>query len=883
MKRYIVFALFLGMMGHLVAFAKSVNGIVLDDSGEPLVGAEIRCLGLSGGTTTDVNGIFTLDVPSGKGTLITSYIGFHSDTTRLKGQTSVTIVLVNNTILDEVTITEMKAAFLHSRTDAFNTTTLTAAQFCTAACCNLSESFENSASVDVSYSDAATGAKQIRLLGLSGIYVQMLFENTPGIRGLGQTYGMEYVPGPWINSIQISKGTSSVINGHEALTGQINIEFLKPHLTDPFAVNAMINHELHSELNLMGGWNVGKIANTSVLLHAQGMPLQRDHNGDGFLDMPQGWQVNLMNRWRVKKNNYGNQILVQAIYDRRLAGLTQDVQDKYKINYNRYAPYSDVQDKEKIDYDIDLRTRRISGFMKNGFVFDNDKDASLGIITAASYHSQNHQYGLWRNWDASQLNLYLNAIFQTDLHQHTEESIHHHQLSTGLSVNFDLYEEELGWQGPIWSDSLSDYPRDRLRYPSLFFNHLAVNFDRSELTPGIFAEYTYKYRDKITLLAGVRGDYSTTYGFFFTPRLNFRYAPAEWFTLRTNIGLGYRTPSLISDNSGWLASNKLLAFENIDKNKYIPNTTYMFDKKDCEQEQTLNTGLTLSFYVPIGNKTLQIFAEYYYTRFLKGTFIDLDRYSNFQNEYLSEMLYGLTYPFYQNGVSFYNLTDFDGLKAFSHTYQIEATMEVLRGWSLTAAFRYSDAKRSSFNTQTGQYLLRDIPLQSKYKAVLTTTYQTKLKKWQFDFTAQFNGHGRMQDNFTIPENSSQYYTRTRTKTDIEGKEQQIEVVYHKWFPQLMGQVTRYFRNASIYVGAENMTNFMQESPIQGTTLASDGETTSYINPYYVPGLFSESKQYDASSVWAPIHGWKIYIGFRYNLPASDNKKSRLKRHKKGGA
>jgi hypothetical protein len=211
---------------------------------------------------------------------------------------------VNDFRIDEVQVVQRRKPVVKSRVSAFDTEKITADQLCTAACCNLSESFENSASVDVAYADAATGAKQIRLLGLSGTYVQMLTENTPGIRGLAQSFGMEYIPGPWMHSIQISKGTSSVINGYEALTGQINVQFLKPQTADKLALNAMINRETHSELNLTGAWDVGEHCSTSLLMHGQGMGLEMDHNKDGFLDMPKNYQANIMNRWHFQKGDY---------------------------------------------------------------------------------------------------------------------------------------------------------------------------------------------------------------------------------------------------------------------------------------------------------------------------------------------------------------------------------------------------------------------------------------------------------------------------------------------------------------------------------------------------------------------------------------------------
>lgn len=666
--------------------------------------------------------------------------------------------------LDEVNITERRASVTRSRVTAVDVQTLNSAELCKAACCNLSGSFETSASVDVDYADAATGAKQIRLLGLSGTYVQMLTENTPNIRGLAQSFGMDYIPGPWMDAIQISKGTSSVRNGYEALTGQINVEYLKPQTANPLAINAMICKDLNAELNITGAWDVNKTTSTALLLHANGGGLEHDHNKDGFMDMTRGYHVNGLNRWYIKEGHYGGQILVRGLYDRRYGGLTKDA------NKTMTTPY-----------DIDMETWRLDGFIKNGIIINHDLNQSIGIITAASYHNQNNLYGDNR-WRASQANAYLNAIFQTDFDDCATDSLeeHNHQLATGLSVNYDRFREEL--------------------------TILPNNFNRDEVTPGIFAEYTYTYKEKLTLLAGIRADWSSKYGFFFTPRINVRYAPFEWWTLRASAGMGYRSPNSIADNAAYLSSSR---------NWILPNS--------INQERAWNGGATMTFYIPIGKRELQLSGEYYYTQFIDGVLVDIDK----------DM----------TQVNFYNMRDYSGLRSFAHNWQIEASMEILRGWTVTAAFRYTDVKQSTYNTAKAEFQLRDKALQNRFKGIISMSYQTPLKKWQFDVTAQFNGPGRMPDGFVKPIGSDQYYEKNG-------------VIYHKWYPQLMAQITKYFKNASIYIGAENMTNFRQQSPILGATNAK-----GYVDPS-MPG-------YDAAMIWAPIHGWDLYVGFRWALDRKD--------------
>ena len=789
MKKIILAVLF--MAASWVGVYAHAWGTVLDDKGEPLVGANVYWAGTTVGVATDLDGRFQLEPVKSTNLLVTSFMGFHNDTTAVTAHSELTIVLVSDLLLEEVNIVERKMAVLRSRLTPLATETLTGEALCMAACCNLSESFETSASVDVAYSDAATGAKQIRLLGLSGTYVQLLTENTPNIRGLAQSFGMEYIPGPWMEAIQVSKGTSSVLNGYEAIAGQINVEYLKPQKQDPIALNAMISTETHAEVNATGGWDLNDKVSTGILFHAQNMSLELDHNHDGFLDMPKNTNVNLLNRWYVKTGDYTGQFLVRGLYDRRIGGQTQE------------AAHSEYFAKP---YQIDLNTWRVDGFMKNGYVFDAELGTSIGIITAASYHNQRNTYGP-RHWNAAHTNAYLNAIFQTSFDDSATDlwDDHSHMLSTGLSLNYDGYDEDLFL--PIGIDQ---------------YYHWDV---WKEVTPGVFAEYTYTYKDKVTLLVGIREDYSTRYGFFTTPRMNLRYAPFDWWTVRGSIGLGYRSPNAIADNAAYLASNRMYyAYDRVSDNGYGIMDGIL------AQERSMNTGVSTVFYIPMGKRELQLSGEHYYTKFLDGVIADMDRNLH--------------------GITLYNMHDVEGAQYFSHNWQVEANMEILRGWSMTAAFRYTDVKQTTFNTAANEFQLRDKPLQNKFKGIITTSYQTPLKTWQFDLTAQFNGEGRMPDGFVIPEGSNQY-------TMHNG------YIYHKWYPQLLGQVTKFFRTWSIYLGAENITNFTQDNPIKGERVLGDkairreAKGGGFVDPY--------SANYDASMIWAPIHGWKMYLGFRWAL------------------
>lgn len=784
-----------------VPIMAQISGVVLDEKGYPLIGANVYWAGTGVGVATDFDGNFTLMPTKGTNRLVASFVGCHNDTIEVKNREPLTIVLVDEAVLDEVTIIERKMGVIKSRTSAFDTQTIGTEELCRAACCNLSEAFETNASVDVAYADAATGAKQIRLLGLSGTYVQLLQENTPAVRGLAQNFGMEYIPGPWMSSVQVSKGTSSVINGYEAVSGQINVELLKPQTQNPLSLNLMFNTELMAEANIEGGWqiplkeeehthhhHVGEADEhehchheslyTGIMAHYTGSYMAMDENKDGFADMPKVQNANLANRWFYKHGDYTLIAFARGLYDRRRGG--QNVSHQHSPITNPYL--------------INLNTWRVEGFVKNGYVYDDESGSSVAIITAASYHDLDNSYGP-RTWKASQLNAYLNGLWQRNW-EGGGLIDNDHRLSAGVSLNVDNYRE-----------TLSIVPKA---------------LDRLEITPGIFAEYAYTYSDKLSLVAGVRADYSTKYGFFVTPRANVRYTPFDWWTIRTSAGLGYRSPNAISDNAFILPSSRVLTLTDT-----------------IGQERAVNAGLSTTFYIPLGSRQLQLSAEYYYTHFLNSLIVDLDQDA------------------YQ--VHIYNQSDIPGAKSFAHCAQIEASMEVLRGWTITAAFRYNDVRQTTSVVDPGgevTYQLREKALQNRFKGIVSMSYVTPLKKWQFDVTAQFNGPGRVPDGvvytaYSMPGNTyyprltegGQYYTRG-------------ESIYHTWYPQLMAQITKYFRTCSLYVGAENMTNFKQDHPIAGTY-----DAQGYVRTDGLP--------FDASSVWAPTTGWKIYIGFRYDLEKSE--------------
>lgn len=634
--------------------------------------------------------------------------------------------IANTQELSDVVVTATNG--IKSKFRADNTEIIGKGQLIRAACCNLGESFTTNPSVDVSYSDAATGARQIKLLGLSGTYVQMLTENIPNLRGAALPYSLGYVPGPWMQSIQVSKGASSVKNGYESTTGQINIEFLKPQGVDGVRANVYQDSELKTEINLDGSIHLNDRLSTATLLHFENRQMDHDGNSDGFMDMPKLRQYNLMHRWAYVSPVWISQLMLRGLRDERNGG-----QSHKHANPASSEPF----------YSTSVKTNRYEMQWKNGFTINADHNTSVALMLHGSWHDADHIFGKTQ-YDVTQKNGYAQLMFETDFNDN-------HNLSVGASFNHDYYDER--------------------------FNPLGASANveskvTKETTPGIYAQYTYKLGEKLTVMSGVRWDHSNRYGSFVTPRLHIKYSPSSVITFRASAGKGYRSPHALAENVTLLASGRDIIINS-----------------DIKQEEAWNVGASIGMNIPISGKNLELNAEYYYTDFKHQMIMNLDG---------------------AKGEHTLSIENLDG-KSYSHTLQVDATYPLLSGMSATAAFRLNDVRC------TYDGVLRKKPLTSRYKGLLTLSYKTPLELWQFDVTGQLNGGGELYDQSRYPA----YF-------------------------QLQAQITRDFRNFSLYLGGENLTNYKIDNPI--------------INSHH-----PWNAAFDATQVWGPITGAMAYIGVRFKL------------------
>ncbi len=444
---------------------------------------------------------------------------------------------------------------------ATNTSLISARELTRAACCNLGESFTTNPSVDVSYSDAATGARQIKLLGLSGTYVQMLTENIPSFRGASAPYGLGYIAGPWMQSIQVSKGASSVKNGYESITGQINIEMLKPQLDPSFTVNAYADHLGKIEANALGNIHLGDRWSSGLLGHFETATASHDENDDHFADMPKIQQYTLMNRWAYLGTNYVFQAAVKGLDEKRKSG---------QIGHAAHS----VAD----PYIIDIKTERVEAFAKNAFIFDRKNEGNIALILSGSIHDMESHYGE-KEYHILQRELYASLMFERKWNKL-------HALSTGLSFNHD------------------DFNRNYILQPG---NNKTYGRE-AENVYGIYGQYTLNLDERFVAMAGVRYDFNSLYGSLVTPRFHARYNFGDGFSANVSAGIGRRSPHPLEEYHFMLASSRVIVISS-----------------DMRMEKAVNTGVGINWDGTLLNRKFSFGAEYYYTTFDNQLLADMNR------------------------------------------------------------------------------------------------------------------------------------------------------------------------------------------------------------------------------------------------------------------
>ena len=569
MLRYI---LLWGLLLPLTAFAQQFSkGTVVDEANLPLMGAEVYWNGTQIGVSTDDNGTFTLKRTENSNTLVISYIGYKTKTVKVTNSEALHIQLEPQSALEEVVVTQKRANTMKSQWQVANLHTMSSGELLKAACCNLSESFSTNPSIDVNFSDAVTGNKQIKMLGLTSPYILMAEENIPAMRGASQAYGLSFVPGTWIESIQITKGAGSVINGYESISGQINYEIEKPINARPFFLNLYTSEDSRYELNAHTKVKLSDKWATSLLAHGNVRQRKSDHNHDGFIDNPIGNQINLLNRWQYSNAEKGWVSFVNLNYmkDERQAG---------QIDYN---PLTDKGTTNA--WGSEVNSERFTLSNKTGYVFPDTPYKSIGLQNSFQSHRQDSYFGL-NSYDIHQKSWYGNLIYNSII-GNTQ-----HKFATGLSGTYDDYNEQLTTSA------------------------LAGDFSRIDRSVGAFFEYTYDNSSNFSFVAGIRADSHNNLGNFITPRFHLRYNPWKEATFRLSAGRGKRAANVIAENQQLLASSRQLHIIGGDGGKLY----------GLNPEIAWNYGASFLQAFKIWGKNAELSVDFYRTHFDNQVVVDLD-------------------------------------------------------------------------------------------------------------------------------------------------------------------------------------------------------------------------------------------------------------------
>lgn len=644
--------------------------------------------------TTDGNGNFKIPFSLQSNRLVIKAVGYKTDTITVSDTSKFLLILIKGGVnLQEVQVVYYSSGTEISYLNPIKTELLTDRSLMKAACCNLSESFETNPSIDVNFADAVSGTKQIQMLGLSGQYAQITKENMPYMRGLANSYGLTFIPGTWIQSIQLSKGAGSVVNGYESFTGQINTELQNPERSDKLHFNAYGNQNGRNEYNLNLSRHVNENFAAGLLSHVSFNPLAEDHNHDGFADIPTGKQYNFMNKYEfTSPKGFEAQFGGAYLKDERTGG-----QFKSLIHHqNDTTPL----------YRIGINNEKWELYSKTGFVFKKKPGTSMGLQISYLNHKQDNFYGN-NNYGGLQKTFYANYIFQGII-KTTDNT-----YKTGVSFMNDHVNE----------------------------SYQLYKYKRNENVAGMFMEYAHSVKEKFNMVAGLRADYHNYYGLFFTPRLHMRYGVNENKTVfRLSGGRALRTANIFTDNAHLMTSSREWIIESSDFS--MPYA--------LRPETGWNYGFNFTQKFKFNFREAYVTLDLYRTDFTNQVVIDVD------NNAQQVLIYNLNGPSYSNTAQFeINLEPRKRLFVKSAYRFVDAKTKYKQGllqksmvamhrafinlsyetknehWQFDFTAQYNGSKRLPDTKTNPDEYKREIQSPAYFNLMSQITYLTKIKKADF--------------------------------------------------------------------------------------------------------------------------------------------------------
>lgn len=707
MKKYI---LLVSLLFPIVAYTQVISGKVTNEKNEILIGASVYWLGSTIGVATGINGVFEISMNEGGGRkLVASYVGYIPDTITVLDQVYIEFKLIEKKINSEVIVQGKREGVIISDANPIKTEQITQTELAKSACCDLAGCFETQTTVQPQTTNVITNSKELRILGLSGVYNQVLIDGFPLIQGLSYTYGISSIPGSIVDNIYVSKGANSVLQGFESMSGQINVETKEPDKSERLFLNAYINNFSEKHLNAHYSYKLGKGNNLTALHLVQ--PANRiDRDKDDFLDLPLLNRFLISNKWKYgneKNRGLNSRIGIRFFNEQRVGGQTFFNTEGNKGNPNIYGQRVNMYQPEI--------------WAKTGLRL-NDK-SNIVLFTSALHQQQNSIFGTVY-YDASQTQFYSNLQY--------ELKNPNNELKSGISFRYLNLQEVI-----TFSDT-------NLR------RTYAGNYARFEKIPGLFAENTAQFfNKKLTWIAGMRGDYHNQFGFQYTPRTLLKYDVTPKTIVRANIGTGWRTVNLFSENIGLLVSSRDVVFT-----------------EQLQPEKAINFGINLTKKFEMKNDKLSGYfsADFYRT--------------DFQNQ---------IFPDYDSDPTKAIIQNFTGTSV-SNGFQAELYLSILNRFEFKNGYNFLDVYR-----EIGERKVL-LPFNPMHKFITTFSYKNLQNKIRFDMNLHWYGVQRLPDTKSNP---------------IEFQRPD----FSKPFKVVNAQLTYSSKKFEFYTGCENIFDFRQLQPI----------------------------------------------------------------------
>ncbi len=502
--------------------AQTVKGTIVDENMEVLIGANIFWIESTVGTASDEMGTFEI---SGEGIedqrLIITYLGYQNDTLIIDGDADFLVQMIPTNTLGEIVVEGKQSGGYISSTEAIKMEVVNEVELGKAACCDLAGCFNTNASVEPGTTNIITQSKELKILGLSGIYNQLLLDGFPLLQGLSYTYGVSSVPGPFVKTIFVAKGANSVLQGTESISGQINVILHPPVDAAPFYFNAFVNSFWEKQFNVYSAQQKGKFSNFiggHLVLPAS----KFDRNDDTFLDLPRLNRYELLDKWiwgNDKENGWFNRGGIRWTKEKRTGGQED------------YDPKTDLGSSTVYGQHVDYN--QFDGWKRTSYRFNEFHATAL--ILSGQYHDQDSWYGE-TNYRGKQY--LMNAVLQHEFIYKNGSS-----LRGGLSYKYMDINETI---------EFSNNPLNKT---------FDGNYEFRERIPGIFAENTLFFlEDKFTWMIGLRTDHLNEFGWKISPRSLLKYTPKERTDIRLSAGYGWHNPKVFSEQSRVLSTQRDIHF-----------------------------------------------------------------------------------------------------------------------------------------------------------------------------------------------------------------------------------------------------------------------------------------------------------------------------------